>query len=453
MTTSPHTKTKLKSLKAKLRGEAAMSRTTKKLARCDAHGEVTGASRVEPSALTGCHSEHASSSNNPRAAGSLPTALSAGLPNIPRTPSGIIDTIIVDLDAPIHKRDVERLSKLTEWTVTERGAGMRARAGEKVKDLRALVLLWRESDGCRVTCFSDRTRVEVSLPRVLGYSNHRQAWLSELDALEALQLVTSKLLPLTTKRARWQRAAEWHIERMDLAKNFLGRAANVIESTRLAKHPSIRSLPTVSGQDGLAIYGTNCELCIYEMDAKLGRGSLSKTVRGKQLKRESARREKGLSRLRFEFRYLTDVGLDRLTKHLNPSPSGLPFMVTGAGGVRRVVRLGFTNHLLHQILASEALALGSVSALQADGVKSWKGLGLLGRLYLIEHPEAWSEMDASYGERSLRQFRQEIAALQLTRTEQSLVGMIWFGPQITPVQRQRFKARQEALRRKLTNVV
>ncbi len=352
------------------------------------------------------------------------------LPSLPLTPIGIIDTIGAMIHVRPAKRDVQRLKIMKGWVVTTREAGTQKDSQGFTKKLKAKLSLRREIDDLRVWIYDDGIRVEVSLPRVLGLTNDKQSRLTEDMAIDAFESITAKLFPLTTARVRVDGPQSgWRVTRLDLAKNFKADLPALIEDARFLRHPAIRSDPETHGQKGMTIYGENYEVCFYLLRETMGRGVVRKAQKGKKFEPKSA------SRVRFEFRFRSSLALDRMSKELPLAVRGLPFLVTCKDGERRIFRLGFTNHLLHQILAREARSLGSMTSRQVEGAGDWKPLGLLGRMYLAEQPWAWSLVKGNYSARSIRDLKREVAAIRMRSRRVDFVRLIWNSSHVTFAER------------------
>jgi hypothetical protein len=355
------------------------------------------------------------------------------LPDIPSTPLGCIDTIGAMIRFPPVRKDIEKLRQQAGWTVVTRQAGTITEPCGTEKPIKAKLSLRRESDDLRVWIYNDGIRVEVSIPRVLGLTNDKQSRVTERQALDVFESITAKLFPLTTARAAVWGASHfgWRVTRLDLAKNFAADLPEVMEDLRFVHHPDIRAEPATHGRTGISIYGENYEVCLYRMRERMGRGVVRSSTKGKVFEPERA------SLVRFEFRFRTTKALDRLAKDLPIRGDGLPFLVTCADGTHRIVRLGFTNHLLQQILAREAQNLGSLTTRQLKGAESWKPLFRLGLLYLAEQPWAWSLVKENYGERRIRDLKKVVASIRLSKRDVELVRVIWPAPQVAPALRAR----------------
>jgi hypothetical protein len=367
------------------------------------------------------------------------------LPSIPPTPTGIIDTIGAMIHVRPAKREVERLKNLKGWSVTTRDAGTLKDSAGFTKKLKAKLSLRREIDDLRVWIYDDGIRVEASIPRLLGLTNDKQARLTEDQAIDAFESITSKLFPLTTARVRVDGPTSgWRVTRLDLAKNFKANLSELIEDARFVRHPDIRADPETHGQKGLTIFGENYAVCLYGIREKMGRSVVGATLKGKQFDGD------GASLVRFEFRFRSPLALDRMSKDLPLSDRGLPFLVTCRDGERRIFRLGFTNHLLQQILAREARNLGSMTSRQVEGSEKWKPLYRLGVMYLAEQPWAWSLVKGNYGERRIRELKQAVAGIRVSTRKTNFVRLIWSAPQLPPSARALLVERLEHIRAQMT---
>ncbi|MBL8863471.1 MAG: hypothetical protein JNK02_15875 [Planctomycetes bacterium] len=355
-----------------------------------------------------------------------PRKRDTSLPSIPPTPIGSIDTIGAMVQVPPAKKDVEQLRKLQGFVVTTREAGSVKHPDGQEKKLKAKLSFRRESDDLRVWIYDDGIRIEVSIPRVLGLTNDKQGRVTEAQAVEAFESVTSKLFPLTTAQA--QRAGPtfgWRVTRLDLAKNFKAKLPEVIEDSRFIRHPDIRADAETHGQNGISMYGENYELCLYGLREKMGRSVVRKAQKGKTFEMDDA------NLIRFEFRFRSAVALDRMSKELPIDQRGLPFLVTCEDGARRIFRLGIENHLLQQILAREARKLGSLTSRQVEGAEKWKPVYRLGVMYLAEQPWAWSLVKGNYGERRIRELKQAVASIRVSMRKTDFVRLIWNAPLIS----------------------
>lgn len=386
---------------------------------------------VEPVEVAGQPVTVANPCSTGKSASILPLKRTHALPSIPSTPTGCIDTIGAMIRFPPARKDIEKLRQQAGWTVITREAGKVKQADGHEKPIKAKLSLRRESDDLRVWVYNDGVRVEVSIPRVLGLTNDKQGRVTECQAIEVFESVTAKLFPLTTARAAisGESMFGWRVTRLDLAKNFKASFPELLEDLRFAHHPGIRAEPETHGRTGLSIYGENFEASFYSLSERVGRGVVKSSKKGKQFAPTNA------SLIRFEFRFRSTQALDYLAQQLPLDRGGLPFRVTCATGEQRIFRLGFTNHLLQQILAREAQSLGSLTSRQLKGAESWKPLFRLGLLYLVDQPWAWSLVKENYGERRVRDLKKVVASLRLARRDVELTRVIWSAPQITPALR------------------
>lgn len=376
--------------------------------------------------------------NTGKSAFFMPRQREHSLPGIPATPLGSIDTIGAMIQFPPIRKDIERFEEKIGWSVVSRQAGKVKDADGHEKELKAKLSLRRESDDLRVWIYNDGVRVEASIPRVIGLTNDQQGCVTECQALEAFESITSKLFPLTTARAALADAQffGWRVTRLDLAKNFKASLPELIEDLRFAHHPDIRADPETHGRTGLSIYGENYEVCLYGVRERAGRGVIKSSKKGKKFSSDHT------SIARFEFRFRSAKALDRLACDLPIRGDGLPIRVTCSDGTQRIFRMGFTNHLLQQLLAREARSLGSLTSRQLVGAERWKPVFRLGLLYLAEQPWAWSLVKESYAERRIRDLKKVVASIRLTKRDVDLVRLIWRAPQISPALRVRILQQQ-----------
>ncbi len=351
--------------------------------------------------------------------------------NIPPSPVGLIDTLRIVIGRRCMKSDLDALCARTDFKVVECDGSREMENGRTVRTFGRRVALHRKSDGCRIWIRDEKIEVEVSLPRVLGLYNDEQDQMSEDDVLPAVRMATSGLFPKTTLRGKFStRRRFWHVTRIDIAVNLPGRILEYVEAYRHARRPRSKTKPEVYSDCGVAWYGKDYALLIYDPGQRLPRGRL----------KNSLSRSKfctGPKRVRVELRFQGPRAIKQLLKHFGQDSRGLPFLVSGSDGEPRVQRFGLDHHRLHQILATELRGLG-------DGLRTRTVTGnqvsLIRRLahaHLIEHPEKWAEVESECSPRTVRKLKQETTALEIDEKDINLVERAWNRPRVNPRLRHR----------------
>lgn len=350
---------------------------------------------------------------------------------IPPSPVGLIDTIKVVLRHRCHRQDIQALCARGDFEVTQRDGSRVMKGGVTIRTFGRRVDLYRKSDGCRIRISDDGIVVEVSLPRVLGLLNDEQDKMTEDDVRRALRMVTLDLFPRTTWRAKVPKPGSqdprrfWHITRLDIAVNFNGETVEFVETYRHGRRQRSSAQPEVYEETGMAFYGKDFDLLIYDPAARHPRGKLRQSLEGKAF-------APGPNRVRAEFRFKTLRAIKRMLSSFALDYRGLPFMASRSDGTEAVYCFGLDHHRLHQILATELNGLGPGGTTRGVDATSMNLLRRFGFLYLEEHPEKWAEMKAVLKGRTLRRLRREFAALQIEERKIDLVQAAWSCARVDP---------------------
>ena len=366
------------------------------------------------------------------------------LVQIPSTPIGIIDTAKFVLRADhAHPKDLEALRADHEWS-EDRSKGSEKRAlGYVVRKYGERILFHRKRDGCRICIRHGKIEVEVSLPRVLGFTNDQEGSLSEEDDLVAIASITTRLLPLTTLRAKASSPRSfWFLARLDLAVSFPGKSREFVEVIRHARRPRSSTESEVHNSNGLAFYGTDFALLIYDPGKRPPRGKLRSMLKGRLFKPSQE------PRVRVEFRFQTQRALKRLGKHFRSGLKGFPFLETHPDKSARVVHYHLDHHRLHQILATEVSGLsGRLNSPCARRVKmTLKTLYFLS--YINDHPELWAELEAGCGARTVRGYRSQALTVRIETKNLDMVKLAWNRPRPHPALRRLLLSRLESFKAK-----
>ena len=364
------------------------------------------------------------------------------LVQIPNTPIGIIDTVKFVLRADhAHPKDLEALRADHEWT-EDRSEGSEKRAlGCVVRRYGERILFHRKRDGCRLCIRHGKIEVEVSLPRVLGFTNDEQGSLSEEDDLVAIASITTRLLPLTTLRAKASSPRSfWFLARLDLAVNFPGNSKEFVEVIRHARRARSSTESEVHNSNGLAFYGTDFALLVYNPGKRPPRGKLRSMLKDRLFKPSQE------PRVRVEFRFQTQRALKRLGKYFRSGLKGFPFLETHPDKSARVVHYHLDHHRLHQILATEVRGLsGRLNSPCANGAKmTLKTLFFL--LYVNDHPELWAKLEAECGARTVRGYRRQALAIGIKMKNLDVVQLAWNRPRTHPTLRRLLLDRLESFK-------
>lgn len=385
-------------------------------------------------------SNSVSSYTRPRAFFVPPAA--QGLVEIPWTQIGLLDTVKLMLRTTgVHKKDLGALRASPEWTERRSAGSEKHVLGHTIRKYGESIVFHREHDGCRLRIRQNKIEVEVSVPRVLGFANDEQDRLSEEDDLAAVMTVTSRLLPLTTLRAKISSPRSfWFITRLDIAVNFAGDVREFVEAYRHARRPRSSTKPEVYNDSGLAFYGTDYALLIYDPGRRLPRGKMRSMLLGRRF---------GMSddpRVRVEFRFQTQRAIQQLLNNFGRDIRGLPFYVHHPGKTARVLRYHLDHHRLHQILATELRALQGRATIQTSGGPKMTLKTRYFLCHLSEHPELWREVEPAYATDTVRKFRSQQHAVMASERQLDIVELAWNRPRPHPRLQEKLARRSKSIR-------
>lgn len=177
---------------------------------------------------------------------------------------GLLDTVKFKGEFHIHEKDRENLRSKLKYQhqknvrVVEDDLGQEVIIREMYSD---------EKTGIRVMVDEWQTKIEASIPRVLGISNDRQETLTESDTRAAIQKMTVGLLPYTSEINR----CGWGLTRLDLARNFEGNIPLVVNAYGNLKHPEVRRQTKLVFSESVMFYGNQREIVVYDKGLEMGK--------------------------------------------------------------------------------------------------------------------------------------------------------------------------------------
>jgi hypothetical protein len=123
-----------------------------------------------------------------------------------------------------------------------------------------------QDNGARVLVDLGRVAVEASVPRFCGLDNAHQGDVGQAQARSAFEGMTNDLLPATSERGRFQ----WHLTRIDLAKNFEANVPLLVGAYGQARHTAVKSAPKVFFGESVSWYGKQREIVLYDKGLEMG---------------------------------------------------------------------------------------------------------------------------------------------------------------------------------------
>lgn len=373
---------------------------------------------------------------------------STTLPIISPSPVGSIDTVKFVMRASCSRRDFEALLQRSDFEVVECDGSRVVRGGTTIRSFGKRIELKRDADGLRIRITDHRIEIEVSLPRVLGLFNDQQDMMTESDVLLAARRVTADLFPATTLRGRFPKPSGkrryWHITRLDLAVNFWGNVQEYVETYRRALRARSSAEATCYCESGLAFFGKDFELVIYDPSKRQPQGKLRRALLGRRFSNQPGR-------VRVELRFKNPQAIQRrLLPHVGLDYRGLPFLDSNSEGTEAVHRFGLDHHRLHQILADELTSLGRGRRPTGRAATPQELMRHLAFRQLAQDPGAWAEVRRVFSPRGYRRRRQEFTGFQIETKEIDIVRAAWSRPRKHPsIKKERLVRLQRSVRAQL----
>lgn len=313
---------------------------------------------------------------------------------------GLIDTVRFKVEAVLSPRDAADLRSrgfryMRNVTVLDEGSGESYIMKEMFHD---------ERTGLRVMSDENSTKVEASIPRVLGLDNVLQESVTESDAFNAFEVMTGGLLPFTSENK------QWGITRLDLARNFKADVPYVVGAYSSLTHPEIRKPAKIMFGESVSYFGSNREVVIYDKGAEMGEisGQLG----------------------RAECRWMGMKGLDKFVccsewgmSFQKPDQFSIPYFLKQKDGdfsYRKVVYLHADNKQLNDIMQKDISRLGTPKP-----VEKYKDLIEIAMHALMTHPEEYPNFFKCMDKQKAYRYKKKLKAYIQRYAEVDLVQLIW----------------------------